>query len=318
MAHDNDNEMIERKALIFNIQKYNTYDGPGVRTLVFFKGCPLRCKWCANPEGLVRATQVMLKEMNCVHCGDCVKVCPVNIHEMVDGGTRHRINREIQCIGCHKCEEACLRNALKIVGEQKTISELLEIVEEDQLFYEMSGGGLTVGGGECTAQPEALLALLMAAKEQRINTCIETSGYMKPEVLDKIAPYVDTFLFDIKHMDPQKHIEWTGVNNELILDNLETLLREGHEVLIRMPLLKGVNDSKENIEKVIQFLSPYKFHKNLRGVEILPYHKLGVGKYNQLDMAYLMQDDPSLSEEALEDIKKMFSDAQFNVSLVRH
>lgn len=312
------NDVLERKALIFNVQKYNTYDGPGVRTLIFFKGCPLRCKWCANPEGLEGRMQIMFKEMNCVHCGACAAVCPVGIHQMVDGGTRHVINRHIQCIGCHQCEKACFKNALTVVGEQKTISEMVDIVEEDRMFYEVSGGGLTVGGGECTAQPEALLALLMATKEQNMSTCIETSGYTSMENILKIAPYVDTFLYDVKHMDPKRHIELTGVNNERILENLEALLRGGYRVKIRMPLLKNVNDSAEEIRAVVDFLEPYKDYKNFLGIDLLPYHKLGVGKYNQLDMEYPVKEDPSLSEEDLNRIEGMIKARQFAVTLVRH
>ena len=175
------NGVIERKAIIFNTQKYNVYDGPGVRTLIFFKGCPLRCKWCANPEGLERKIQVMHKTDVCVSCGKCVPVCPVDIHQISKEELRHVVDRSLQCVGCRKCTEVCPSRALEIMGEEKTISELLEIVKEDRMFYEQSGGGVTLGGGEVLAQHEAALSLLQACKLEGIHTAIETSGYVKKE-----------------------------------------------------------------------------------------------------------------------------------------
>ena len=177
---------MERKALIFNVQKYNMYDGPGIRTIVFFKGCPLRCKWCANPEGLERKIQIMFKKNSCVNCGLCVDACPVGIHEITPEGI-HRVRRDIDCTGCGKCKSVCPQAALEVNGQVKTVSELLEIVEEDAAFYSMSGGGVTLGGGECTAQPEAARELLMACKSQGINTAIETCGHTKPDKLFAIA-----------------------------------------------------------------------------------------------------------------------------------
>lgn len=316
--NNNTSNTIERKATIFNVQKYNTHDGPGVRSLVFFKGCPLRCKWCSNPEGLERKYQVMYKADVCVQCGKCAEVCPVNIHSMGQDGHSHRVSREIECIGCRKCEEACMANALDIAGEKKTISELLEIVEEDKAFYDVSGGGVTLGGGEVTSQPEAATNLLMACKHSGINTAIETCGYVKAENLAKIAEFVDLFLFDIKHIDSDKHFQWTGVRNEMILENLEWLLRNRKNVKIRMPLLKGVNNRKEDIEKVIEFLMPYKDYKNFKGIDLLPYHKMGVNKYKQLDMDYPIEGDPSLSEEELTQIESWINCYDFPVSVIRH
>lgn len=308
---------IERQAKVFNVQKYNTYDGPGVRTLIFFKGCPVRCKWCANPEGLERKTQIMFKRNNCIDCGKCVPVCPVGIHQMDTNGT-HYVNRQVDCIGCNKCVDVCLYNALSVVGEEKSISELLEIIEEDRLFYDMSGGGMTLGGGECTAQPEAAASLLTACQQAGIHTAIETSGYCSPDKLLQIAESTDLFLFDIKHMDPEKHLFWTGVNNEIILDNLEMLLNKGYNVQIRMPLLKDVNDQYENIQAVIDFLKPYRDYPNFKGIDLLPYHKLGVNKYEQVDRPYPIEGDPSLSDEKLAQIESWLKEYDFPVTLVRH
>ncbi|EJO5347082.1 choline TMA-lyase-activating enzyme [Clostridium botulinum] len=310
--------IIERKARIFNIQKYNMYDGDGIRTLVFFQGCPLRCKWCANPEGLQKKYRVMFKSNLCVNCGACVSACPVGIHTISNKTLKHEVNRDIDCTGCGKCKEACLKSAISIVGEEKTISELLKIVEEDRTFYEMSGGGVTLGGGEVLMQPEAALSLLMACKQEGINTAIETCGYTKMETILKVAEFVDLFLFDIKNINSDKHRELTGVRNERILENLQQLLKNKYNVKIRMPLLKGTNDSKDEIEKTMEFLLPYKDYKNFKGIDLLPYHKMGVNKYNQLGMEYAIKDDPSLKSEDLDRIEGWIKKYDLPVKVIRH
>jgi choline trimethylamine-lyase activating enzyme len=308
--------LIERKAFIFNVQKYNMFDGPGVRTIVFFKGCPLRCKWCANPEGLERKFQVMLKQSLCTDCGACVPVCPVGMLNLSKG--KLEVSRDIDCTGCRKCIDVCPESSLSIAGEAKTISELLEIVEEDRTFYEMSGGGLTLGGGEVLMQPEAAVNLLMACKKEGINTAIETSGYAKLESVLQVAEFTDLFLYDIKHMDSEQHFELTGVRNERILNNLSELLKRRYNVQIRMPLLKGYNDSKEEIDQVIQFLLPYKDNKNFKGIDLLPYHKFGVNKYNQLGEKYQITGDPNMTETDMRRIEGWFKQYDFQVKVVNH
>lgn len=310
--------IIQRKATIFNVQKYNMYDGPGVRTLIFFQGCPLRCKWCANPEGMIKKYRVMFKSNSCVNCGACVSVCPVGIHTISNESLKHEVNRNIECIGCRKCVDACLNSALSIVGEVKTISELVEIVEEDRAFYEASGGGVTLGGGEVLMQPEAASSLLMACKQEGINTAIETCGYSKLELVLKVAEFTDLFLFDIKHINSDKHFELTGVRNEQILENLKELLRRKYKVKIRMPLLKGVNDHKEDIEDIIKFLIPFKDYKNFKGIDLLPYHKMGVNKYKQLGIEYPIEGDPSLSNEDLNKIEGWIKKYDLSVKVIRH
>lgn len=310
--------VIERKATIFNIQKYNMYDGPGIRTLVFFQGCPLRCKWCANPEGMIRKNRVMFKKNSCANCGACVSACPVGIHSISNETLKHEVNRDIECTGCGKCVEACLQSALTIVGEVKTISELLKIIEEDRTFYELSGGGVTLGGGEVLMQPEAAASLLMACKQGGINTAIETCGYAKLESVLKVAEFTDLFLFDIKHINSEKHFEFTGVRNEQILENLTELLRRKHNVKIRMPLLKGVNDCQDDIENVMKLLIPFKDYKNFKGIDLLPYHKMGVNKYKQLGMEYPIEGDPSLSNEDLDKIESWINKYDLPVKVIRH
>lgn len=315
---NNNAGMIERKANIFNVQKYNVYDGPGIRTLVFFKGCPLRCKWCANPEGMERKQQVMLKRNLCVDCGACVPVCPVGIHSIAKEDLKHKINRNIDCIGCRKCENVCTMSALSIIGEEKTISELLSIIKEDKMFYQTSGGGVTLGGGEVMMQPEAATNLLMACKHDGINTAIETCGYTKLESLLNIAEFTDLFLYDIKHIDPERHLELTGVRNERILENLQELLHRRYNVKVRMPLLKGINDGQDEIERTIKFLTPFREYKNFKGIDLLPYHKMGVNKYNQLDKVYPIEGEPGLNEEELIRIEGWIKKFDFPVKVIRH
>ncbi|MGL6113778.1 choline TMA-lyase-activating enzyme [Cetobacterium sp. SF1] len=311
------NNLLERKARIFNTQKYNMYDGPGVRTIIFFQGCPLRCKWCANPEGLMKKNVVMYKKNSCTNCKDCVDLCPVNIHK-VDSNGNHFVDRNISCIGCKKCEKECLNKALSIVGEEKNISELLKIVEEDRTFYEMSGGGVTLGGGEVFLQPEGAINLLMACKNAGINTAVETCGYTSLETIKKAANYVDLFLFDLKVMDSDRHYYWTGVRNEGILENLKYLLENKYNVEIRLPFIREVNDMDENIEKLIETLKPYGEYKNFKGIDILPYHRMGVNKYDQLDMKYEMEGEFSVPEERLLEVERILNGYNLKCKVIRH
>lgn len=310
--------LIERKAFIFNVQKYNMYDGPGVRTIVFFKGCPLQCRWCSNPEGIKQKYQILFKRNSCIDCMACVKVCPAGVQVISRETGKHQVDNRADCIGCRRCMEVCSRSALSVAGEKRTISELMELIEEDRSFYELSGGGVTLGGGEVLLQPEAAINLLAACKQEGINTAIETCGYAKRDVILKAAPYVDLFLFDIKHMDPERHLRLTGVRNEQILENLKELLHRRFPVKVRMPMLKGINDSREEIEAVIRFLTPYRDYKNLKGVDLLPYHKLGVNKYSQLGWDYPIKGEVSLDEGDLSRIEGWIRECGLPVSVIRH
>ena len=310
--------MVERKALIFNIQKYNLYDGPGIRTLVFFKGCPLRCLWCSNPEGQLRSYQILFKKDRCVDCGACAAVCPQGVHVMDSATGRHVIMRDVECVGCRKCADACPQGALSISGEYRTISDIMSVIEEDVPFYQSSGGGVTLGGGEVLMQPEAAVNLLTACKQRGINTAIETCGYARPEVVRKAAEVTDLFLFDVKHMDSDRHYQLTGVRNELILENLQWLFENRRNVKVRVPLLKGVNDAGQDLESLVRFLEPYKDHRNCKGIDLLPYHKMGVSKYAQLGREYPLPGDPALSEEDLERVERVIKQYDFPVTVIRH
>jgi len=319
--------ILERKARIFNVQKYSIYDGPGIRTLIFFKGCPLRCKWCANPEGLERKYQVMFKADLCINCGSCIPVCPAGIHAFPEEdkllwangeGLRHKVNRSIDCVGCRKCETVCPKQALSIAGLDVSISEVLEIIQQDALFYLSSGGGVTLGGGEVTAQPEFAASLLMECNRMGIHTAIETCGYAKLDSLLMIAPFTDLFLYDIKHIDSDRHYELTGVRNERILDNLKELIRRGFTVKVRMPLVRSLNNSEDIICRTLEFLQPFTSCKNFQGIDLLPYHKLGINKYKQLDMQYTFAEDLSFTEEELARIEKFIKKVDLQVKVIRH
>ncbi len=309
--------VIQRKARIFNIQKYNMYDGPGVRTIVFFKGCPLRCKWCSNPEGQLRQFQVLYRQSSCIHCGACVSVCPTGVHRMSAEG-RHEFMETAECVGCRKCESACNAKALAVAGEQKTIAELMDVIEEDRPFYELSGGGVTLGGGEVLMQPEAATSLLMTCRQRGIHTAIETCGYAQPAVVMRAAEFTDLFLYDVKLMDSERHYAQTGVHNEGILNNLTCLLENRSNVMVRVPLLKGVNDDEQNLSHLVEFLNPYKEYRNFKGIELLPYHKMGVGKYSQLRWEYPVADNPELDDADLTRIEGSLRHYRFPVSVVRH
>lgn len=320
--------ILERKARIFNVQKYSIYDGPGVRTLIFFKGCPLRCKWCSNPEGLERKYQVMFKEDLCINCGNCISVCPVHLHYLLDEEDgqlqtksekpRHKVNRSIDCVGCRKCETVCPKQALSIVGSDKTISEVLDIIQQDMLFYHSSGGGVTLGGGEVTAQPEFATNLLTECKRMGIHTAIETSGYAKLDSLMMIAKFTDLFLYDIKQIDSDRHYELTGVRNERILDNLTKLIGRGFNVKVRMPIIRGLNDSEDTLRRTLEYLQSFKSYKNFQGIDLLPYHKLGINKYKQMDRRYAITDDLSFKEEELDKIEEFIKGYDLQVKVIRH
>lgn len=273
-------EAQEARGVIFNIQHYSIHDGPGIRTTVFLKGCPLRCTWCQNPESQAFLPQLFFVSENCTGCGKCADVCPEGAIEIRDG--RSRTNREL-CRARGRCVEVCPNEARSLMGRYATAQEVFEDVNGDAIFYARSGGGVTLSGGEPLAQPEFATSLLKLCKAVGLHTAIDTCGYARWEIARRILEYVDLVLYDFKHMDAMVHEKWTGVSNELILENA---IRIHHElsvpVLARVPLVPGYNDSLENIEATARFIAT-ELGKSVR-VHLLPYHKLGEAKYERLEM----------------------------------
>lgn len=311
----------KQSGIIFNTQKYSIYDGPGVRTIIFFKGCPLNCKWCSNPEGISRNYDIMYTDSRCTKCGICMSNCDKGIHTIqrsYDGNIIHKIDRSTKCIGCKNCESKCPTKAIRIAGEEKTVDEIVSIIEEDSIFYMTSGGGVTLSGGEVASQPEFALKILKACKEKGIHTAIETCGFADWKVYEQLAQYVDLFLYDIKQIDPQIHKELVGVDNIRIITNLYKLFDIGAKITIRMPMIKGLNDSENQLKGVMKFIKIISKNKNLLGIEVLPYHKLGINKFEQLDREYTIKEDLSYSENELIEKEEFFKLFNLPIQLIRH
>jgi pyruvate formate lyase activating enzyme len=271
--------------MIFDIQRCSFHDGPGVRTTVFLKGCPLSCKWCHNPESQAAFSQIALFSDRCTLCGECERVCPVGVHSVTN---EHNINAK-KCISCGRCVDCCPNQALKLYGEDISAEEVFDLVQKDRAYYKKSGGGITVSGGEPTAQPNFLKQILTLCKNDGISTCIETCGFVKREVLDDILPFVDLFLFDYKATGDELHKELTGVSQKLILDNLEYLYSIGKDIILRCPIIFGYNDTDEHFSEIAKF---EKTMPKLLGIEILPYHNLGVSKAKAIGMSTVELDNP--------------------------
>ena len=263
------------KAYIFDVKRFAVHDGEGIRTTVFIKGCPMKCFWCHNPEGIYSDPQIAYYKDKCIACGECVFVCPVDAHRMFEAG--HSLLRE-KCIFCGKCEEVCLGGALKLYGKKMSPDEVLPLLLMDKDFYS-GGGGVTFSGGECLCQPDFCAELLKKLKENGINTAVDTCGFVPRESIDKVIPYTDIFLYDIKAIDEAVHIKGTGQSNKLILENLKYLDARSVPVEIRIPFIPGFND--DQIKKIASFLRPL---KNIKSIKVLPYHDMARSKYAALDM----------------------------------
>lgn len=282
----------EPRGLIFNIMRFALHDGPGTRTVVFFKGCPLCCWWCHNPEGLSAKPEMMFFEKRCVVCGECLKVCPHGAIVQDNGG----YTTTETCRACATCVDACYAGAREQVGRWLTVQEVIHEVEKDRIFWDESGGGVTFSGGEPLFQPHFLEPLLDACRAHKIHTAVETCGLARHDVLRRVAAKVDLFLFDLKVLDPDKHRLHTGRGNKTILANLEALARMGANVIVRVPVIPGVNTDRENVEQMMALLNSLK----LKRIHLLPFHSTGVEKNRRLGMASRTVEDEGLIELIVE------------------
>jgi len=301
---------VEETGLIFDIQGHSVHDGPGSRTLVFLSGCPLRCKWCANPEGMLRRRQVRFVEVDCVHheqgCTRCADACPYNAITFNDDSneTPLEIDRE-KCRKCDTldCAKACLEEALVISGKRMTVNELMRILNRDRQYWG-SEGGVSFTGGEPLNQKKFLLQALRKCQESYLHTVIETSAYADTESFLEVMKMVEFAFIDLKHMDPQKHKEKTGVSNKLILDNVRALAESGWpgRVVFRMPVIENYNDTEENILATAAFLNELGFYE----MNILPFHRLGDSKWTQLGLTYPYRDYKETPDEKMERLQQLF------------
>jgi pyruvate formate lyase activating enzyme len=294
---------------IFDIKRFSIHDGPGIRTTVFFKGCPLHCLWCHNPEGIERGFELISRPSRCSRCYSCVSACPLGAISRNSGPVE--IDRS-RCDLCGKCVKVCMYEALELAGREVSVEDVIKEVEKDRIFYEQSGGGATLSGGEPLDQPKFCQEILTALEEKKIPAALDTSGLAPWDILAKNASRADIILYDLKMIDAKKHKKYTGVSNKPILDNLKKLSAVHKSIVIRIPLAAGVNDDEENVRRTIDFLKPQKTIKN---VSLLKYHKGGVEKYKSLGKASCFKIYETPSEQRMEEIRQSFTKAGFTVKI---
>jgi pyruvate formate lyase activating enzyme len=288
--------------LVFDIKRYSINDGPGIRVTIFLKGCPLNCLWCHNPESLSPQVQRLFTAAKCIRCGECCRVCPVDACSLTPEGP---VADDDLCALCRQCATACPALAAEMSGRYRSTEELLAIIEKERPFFDQSGGGVTFSGGEPLLYPEFLIEILGACRKLGIHSAIDTSGFVQTETLLHVAQYADLFLYDLKMVDPEKHKRYTGVDNQLILENLKALARAGKDIQVRIPLIGGVNDDRDSIVAAAAFVAGLPGEKKL--VSLLPFHDVAKGKDEKLgqerDLGALREPD----QKALQRVLDVFS-----------
>lgn len=299
-----------KSAFITNIQGFSIHDGPGIRTVVFFKGCPLSCRWCANPECISKKPQVGFIKSLCQNCGKCLESCPNSAIQ--PGENVYRINHDY-CDSCGKCVDNCLYNALVRYGEMMTVAEVWDKVKRDKMFYDTSGGGVTVSGGEALLNARFVKELFELCQNDGINTSVETCGFVNQDSLLEVLPVTDLFLFDLKHVDPAIHLQYTGQSNKMIFKNAAFLIQAGAKVVFRQPLVAGVNDSTDHIKKMADFL--HRLGENALNLQLMPYHRLGQDKYTALHLTYNMAKTKIMTGEEVEAVRSAYVEQGINCSI---
>ncbi len=294
---------------VFDIKKYAIHDGPGIRTTVFFKGCPLHCQWCQNPESWESLPELGFRAGRCVRCGQCVEVCTRQATTFTDDQPSTDPDK---CTLCGECVDACAAGAREIIGQEMTVAQVMTEVEKDIVFYEQSNGGATFSGGEPLMQPEFLLALLNQCKTHGIHTAVDTSCYTEPQIIDKVADKTDLFLCDLKHMDTDIHERFTGVGNNLILDNIKRLSEAGKEIIIRIPVIPGFNDDRGNIETTGQFAASL---SQISRVDLLPYNRGGVEKSARLSADFKLMQAENPNDDKISSIAEILEKYGFEVKI---
>jgi pyruvate formate lyase activating enzyme len=284
--------------MIFDVRKYSIHDGPGIRTAVFFKGCPLSCWWCHNPEGQDSRPELVYRKSRCIGCGECAKGCKRGAISLLSGYIS--VDRA-DCLVCSNCSNVCSSEALSIAGKLMSVKEVLKEIEKDQPFYEESEGGVTFSGGEPLMQPDFLNALLKECKEGAIHTTVSTCGHARYEIIRRIRDNVDLFLYDIKTLDSRKHRKYACVTNRQILRNLKKLAKNGSQIVISFPIIPGINDDEKNVSRTAEFVGSL---PNIQQVNLLPYHRAGIEKYKSLGKPYKLDKIQPPTNKKIESIKE--------------
>ena len=284
---------------VLNIQRFCTDDGPGIRTTVFLKGCPLKCIWCHNPESQSRFSEIMYDAGKCIGCGGCISVCPKKCHDI----SKTHVFARRDCVGCGKCAEACSAKALELYGKEMQAEDVVKELKKDIVFYLATNGGITVSGGEPLFQPSFTAEILKLCKESGMHTALETCGYASESVFSEVIRYCNAVLFDIKETDEEKHIAYTGVSLKPILRNLEILNEKGIPFIIRAPIVPTLNDREEHFENILRLREKF---KNCEKIQIMPYHNFGNYKYEKLARKYLCEEIAPPAEEKIKEWKQKF------------
>ncbi len=289
--------------IVFDIRRYSIHDGPGIRTTVFLKGCVLSCLWCHNPESQASGPELILRDNRCIRCRACVDACPNGAIAWTDEGPR---TDRAKCHGTGRCATACVAEARAVAGRTMTVEQVMDVVERDRPFYEESGGGLTLSGGEPLVQPYFSAALLKAAKARGIHTVLDTCGQGSWKSLDRLRHDVDLFYYDLKVMDEERHHLCTGVSNRRILANLRALAARGHRIVLRVPVVPGINDDEENLRALRAFAAGL---PHVEGVDLLPYHRIGADKYVRMGRTYPLPDTAPPTRQRMAEVARTLAAA---------